>query len=181
MNCIQKKTVSLSGFSESEWYAAYTLPNNEKKVYQELLKRGEEAYLPTHKVLRQWKDRKKQLNVPLFPNYVFLKTAKFNLWPMLEIYGLVRYVTFNGKPAVIPEKEIEAIKQVMSLDMRINEVSREETCMIGERVRIMQGPLLGLEGVVVSRKDKKRLLIGFRTINQTISVDVSVDFLEKVA
>jgi len=92
---------------QSNWYVAYTYPNAEKRVQQRVEESGKEAFLPTQEVVRQWSDRKKKLNMPLFPNYVFVKSEPFFLYKLLEINQLVNFVQFEGKPAVVDPDTIK--------------------------------------------------------------------------
>ncbi len=156
--------------AESNWHVVYTYPNTEKKVYQELTRRQITVFLPTTKVLRQWSDRKKQLEVPLFPSYVFVKVRFKEMWMVTLVDGVARFVKFNGTPAVISESEIDLIKKVIS---GTENVHNENDCVVeGDYVQIEHGPLAGLQGRVMTKKGKKRLYLTLISLNKNISVEI---------
>ena len=93
-----------------EWYAIYTKPRNEKKVAENLAAIGIEVYCPIVTTLKQWSDRKKMVETPLIPSYVFVKIAEANRKDVFQINGVVQYVFWLGKPAIIKPSEIEALK-----------------------------------------------------------------------
>ncbi len=162
--------------NKEDWYVVYTCPNSERKIYNELRKRYITAYLPTREVVRQWSDRKKKVETPLFPNYVFVKVPKKNMWSVLMINGVVRFISFNGAPTVVKDAEMNAVKLLSDSFEIIN----ENSCERGEKVRIKQGPLAGLAGRVVSNQGMMRLYIELESIQKTISVNVGVYQLEKL-
>lgn len=162
---------------QNRWYVVYTNPNTEKRIYTELGRRAIKAFLPTKKVERQWKDRKKKLDVPLFPNYVFVNVAPDEMWTVLMVNGVVKFVSFNGSPAVVRDTEIELVKKVLA---GASVVSGEEVALQGETVRVMQGPLSGLTGRVLNSKGVTRLCLELETVNQIISVDIDAALLARV-
>src|SRR5215469_14792534 len=91
------------------WYAAYTHPRHEKKVAQQLKDRGIEHFLPIYRSVRRWKDRRKELDLVLFPGYVFVHTRLTERLRVLELPGVVRFVSFNGQPAALPCDDVEAL------------------------------------------------------------------------
>ncbi|HBN04651.1 MAG TPA: antitermination protein NusG, partial [Bacteroidales bacterium] len=92
------------------WFALYVQPRKEKVVEKELLKIGYEVYLPLKQELRQWKDRKKLIEVPLIPSYVFMNINEREMWDIVRINGCVKFIWFNGKPCPIPDSQIDSIK-----------------------------------------------------------------------
>src|SRR2546430_13527103 len=93
-------------FYEPLWYAVYTNANHEKRVTQQLEQRSIEHLLPLYESVRRWKDRRVRLQMPLFPGYVFVRLALRDRVELLQIPGIVRLVSFNGRPAALPEEEI---------------------------------------------------------------------------
>jgi transcription antitermination factor NusG len=162
---------------EKDWLVIYTIPKNENKVYSELLKRGIDAYLPMRSVVRQWSDRKKKIQVPLLPNYVFLKPSRQKMWSVVGITGVVRYVSFEGKPAIVRQKEIDVIKKIQQSNYTVHD---DEKCAIGDRMRITAGPLAGLEGVLYQKKGGDRFCIELESISKSIAVEVPTHLLVKV-
>ncbi len=159
------------------WYVVYTCPNSEKKIYKELSRRKINAFLPIKTEVRQWWDRKKKLEVPLFPNYVFVNVSLKEIWTVLMVNGVVRLISFDGVPAVVKDAEIDMIKQLSSVTNKIN---NENGCIKGEKVQVKEGPLSGLMGKVKDMKGTTRLFVELETIHQVISVDIETAFLEKV-
>src|SRR5664279_5154824 len=92
------------------WFALYTRSRAEKKVYNELVHRNIDAFLPMHKVMRQWSDRKKIVEAPLFNSYLFVNITEKEHLPTLQVEGVVRFISFEGKAVAIPPQQIEAIK-----------------------------------------------------------------------
>src|SRR5919108_3280134 len=102
----------------SEWYALYTRPRHEKQVFQELFEKEIEAFLPTYKVRRRWSDRYKVIDEPLFKNYLFVNVDyDRRYYDTLRPYGAVGFVIFDGKPAPIPENEIEAVRRLAASEV----------------------------------------------------------------
>src|ERR1700758_5679546 len=100
------------------WYAAYTHPRHEKKVAQQLQERGIEPFLPIYRSVRKWKDRRKELDLVLFPGYVFVHTPLRERLRVLQLPGVVRFVSFNGQPAALPGDDIEALRKGLSQGFR---------------------------------------------------------------
>ena len=163
--------------SAPEWYAVYTYPNVEKKVHEKITEMGVETYLPLQKVVKQWSDRKKSVSLPLFPNYVFVKTTPQRRFDLFRIKGLVRFVAFEGKPVSIPEQEIEMIRKMVG-QVGVAFTSSSTTGRVGERVKIIQGQFAGTEGLIVRETGRKsRLVVQIKALKQTVSIDVAADHL----
>src|SRR4051794_27674697 len=96
------------------WYAVYTRPRWEKKIALKLEEQGYEAYCPLNRVVRQWSDRKKTVQEPLFKGYVFVKVEEKAKWKVREIDGILNYVFWNGRPGIVREQEIETIKRFLN-------------------------------------------------------------------
>ncbi len=158
------------------WYAIYTKPKHEKKVYKELADRNKEVFLPLVMRLRQWKDRKKWLESPLFTSYLFVRIDFKYRHEILETTGVVKIVSFRGVPAVIPDWQIDAVKQML----RYPETLRlEKYIRPGEVVEVIDGPFKGLRGTVVTLRNETRLLITIEGIMQSVSVEIESDFLKR--
>lgn len=157
--------------SQPHWYAVYTHPKAEKKVYNRLREMGLEAYLPLQQVVRQWSDRKKKMEAPLFPNYVFVKTSAVRRYDVCRIPELVRFVTCDNQPVVIPEKNINDIRRLLTGEVEVYEnASHYKT---GERVKVVHGQFAGTEGVLVKVNGKKRLVVQLEVLRKVIAVDIS--------
>ncbi|CAN5482623.1 UpxY family transcription antiterminator [soil metagenome] len=162
--------------SDSEWYILYTMPKLERKVYTNLTKDGLEAFLPFCNVMRQWSDRKKTVQVPLFPNYIFVKLQEKQRNIVFYINGVVRYICTEGHPCKVSQSVIDSIKIGMSSNPEIS----SEPFVIGQHVKVCSGPLSGLVGVLVERKGKNKLAINLEGIQKVIMVDVLATQLELV-
>ena len=134
------------------WLAVYTRPRWEKKAARLLEERGIECYCPLNKIRRNWSDRIKVVEEPLFKSYVFVKIADEHRLPVRTTAGVINFVYWDGKPAVIKEKEIEAIKRF--LDEYENVEAYPVGIKVNQRVRITNGSFMDLEGKVVELKGK---------------------------
>src|SRR6478672_10641632 len=90
----------------TKWYIIYTFPNLEKRIHAELIRKSIKAYLPLQKVIRKWSDRKKELKIPMFPNYIFINATEKDRGKILNISGILKFISFGGKPAVMSDDEI---------------------------------------------------------------------------
>jgi len=136
-----------------KWLAVYTRPRWEKKVNQLLIEKGVESYCPLNKVRRKWSDRVKVVEEPLFKSYVFLKVNDEGRTTVRMTPGVINFVYWNGKPAVIKEKEINAIKRF--LDEYENVEVRPMDLKVQQRVIITTGPLMDQQGKVLAVRQKK--------------------------
>lgn len=162
---------------QKNWYVVYTCPNKEKKICHELGRRNITAFLPTMQVVRQWSDRKKSIEVPLFPNYLFVNIPPGERWVVLMVSGVVNFVVYNGIPAVVKDTEIDLVKKII---LERTEISTGHCCITGEKVRVKHGPLAGLVGRVIGQKGMLRLYVELETIHQSISIDIDASFLTSI-
>lgn len=135
-----------------KWYAVYTRPRWEKKVNNLLQQKNIESYCPLNKVRRKWSDRVKMVEEPLFKSYVFVKIDEHGRTAVRMTDGVVNFVYWDGKPAVIKEKEIQAIK--LFLDEHENVELVKMDLKPDQRVRIIAGPMMDQEGKVLEVKNK---------------------------
>jgi len=161
--------------NEKKWYALYTKPRWEKKVSQLLNERRIENYLPLQKMLKQWSDRKKWVQEPLFRSYIFVHISSDEYLPSLQTSGVVRFVTFEKKAVTIPPVQIEAIKTyVQTGEEMIQDIPDVKT---GDRVVVIRGSLKGLEGTLVQVSKKKRLRIMIDGIQQSLHIKVPLSHI----
>lgn len=135
-----------------KWLAVYTRPRWEKKVNQLLTEKGVESYCPLNKVRRKWSDRVKVVEEPLFKSYVFVKVSDADRAAVRMTSGAINFVYWDGKPAVIKEKEITAIRRF--LDEYENVEARPAELKVNQRVRITNGSLMDQEGKVLDVRHK---------------------------
>ena len=165
--------------AEKKWLVFYTKSRNEKKAYRNLQKFGFEAFLPLHKVVRQWSDRKKKLEVPLFNSYIFVRDIEANIPEILKVPGLVWNIRHNGKPAVLPEKDYQNILRFIESGLTI-EIGPAEDLQRGDKVEVMDGPLRGAVGFLSGDYNEEKFTIEIETISQVLKVSVDKRLLKKI-
>jgi transcription antitermination factor NusG len=153
----------------SAWYAAYTCSRHEKRIAQQLQDRGIEYFLPVYRSVRRWKDRKKELELVLFPGYVFVRLELTNRLQVLQLPGVVSFVSFNGQPAVLPGNDIDALRNGLSHNML---AEHHPFLNVGRRVRVVYGPLSGAQGILVRRRNNSRLVISIEAIMRSVAVEI---------
>lgn len=161
------------------WFAVYTLPRSEKKACAELLKKGIDAYLPLLRTLRQWSDRKKWVEEPLFRSYLFVNIPQSQYFDVLNTNGVVRYITFEGKAVPIPEKQIGAIRFYLEETdhFLLDEDRGQANLPPGSPVEIIRGPLRGLKGQLVDHQGHKRVRIEIEALGQFLHLTISTSDL----
>jgi transcription antitermination factor NusG len=162
------------------WYAIYTLPRAEKKTYAELVKKGIETYLPLERSLKQWSDRKKWVEEPLFRSYIFVNISQGSYFDVLNTTGVVRYITFEGKAVPIPEKQIEAIRYFLAGES-INSYPADSDGMDhytpGTFVEVIKGPLTGISGELVQVAGRHKVRVEISAVGQSILVTIPISQL----
>ena len=162
---------------EPRWYAVYTYANHDKKVRDQLKQRSVESFLPVYETVRRWKDRRVRLELPLFPGYVFVHLALRDRLRVLQIPNVVRLVGFGGQPAALPDQEIEALRQGLAREMRIEPYPYLK---VGHRVRVKSGPLQGLKGILTRKKNGSRFVISLGLIMRSVATEIDVAELEPI-
>src|ERR1700758_3866564 len=155
---------------EPHWYAAYTRANHENRVASQLRERCVEHFLPVCECERRWKDRRVKLQMPLFPGYVFVRVAFRDRLRVLQTPGIVYLVGFAGHPAPMPQEDILAIQNCLSQGLQV------EPCpylRVGHRVRVIRGPLEGLQGRIVRRKNRSRFILSFDLLQRAVAIEVN--------
>jgi transcription elongation factor/antiterminator RfaH len=152
-----------------QWYAVCTRSNHEKCAATHLEQRSIEHFLPLYESVRQWKDRRKRLECPLFPGYLFVRIPLQERLRVLVTPGVVRLVGFDNRPAALPDQEIEALRNVL-----VHGVHSEPHpyLSVGRRVRITRGALAGMEGVLLRKKGRVRLVLSIDLIRQSAMIEV---------
>jgi transcription antitermination factor NusG len=177
METLDRRNGSTARSDATRWYAAYTCANHEKRVAEQLGAREVEYFLPLHESVRKWKDRRVRLQLPLFPGYIFVHMALCDRLKVQQVPGLARLVGFDGTPAELPEQEIETLR--MSL---VNGVRAEphRYLVAGRRVRVMNGPMAGLRGILTRKKSNARLVVSLELIQRAIAVEIDEADIEPV-
>ena len=159
------------------WCAIYTRHQHEKAIAQILSAKGLEVFLPLYKATRRWKDRTMHLSLPLFPCYLFLRGMKERRLDVVTTPGIVSILSFNGEVATVPESEIESVRRVVEWG---NRVEPHPFLRCGDRVRVISGPLQGLEGILVRKKNLYRLVLSVEILERSAAVEVDVSAVERV-
>lgn len=155
----------------SNWYVFYTKSRQEKKVADYFLSKGENVFLPTHVVVRQWSDRRKKIEVPLFNSYIFFNIEPHDIVRILQHPGIAWNIRHNEAPAVVPDAEITTIKRFMATGMHI-EIQPTENLVPGELVEIHAGPLKGTKGIYLQSENESRLSVSLESIGLSMVVQV---------
>lgn len=164
--------------AEKEWYAAYTMSRHEKQVASYCARIGIEYFLPLYHSKRVWKNRTKvDLEMPLFPNYIFVQLAPGDYGPLLRIPGILSTVGNAAGPVAIPEVEIDTLRRVV----RCNRVEPHLSIAIGDRIRVTTGPLRGIAGVVLRKGNSIRLVVTLDLIGKGVSVEIDPRALEIIS
>lgn len=136
---------------EARWYAAYTSARHEKKIATELARLGVAYFLPLYNSVRRWKDRRIQLELPVFPSYIFVHLPLVERLRVLQVPGAVRLVGFSSSPVPLLDSEIARIRSILQNQFR---AEPHPYLAKGKRVRVTSGPIAGFEGIIVRRKNK---------------------------
>ena len=151
------------------WYAIWTRSRHEQVVREQLQRKGIEAFLPTIMKWSRWKDRKKQIDWPLFPGYCFVRFDGADRLPVLKCSGVVNIVSFDGDIVPIPEHEIDSIRRLIESDLQFDPCPLIREGMI---VEVTHGPLKGVVGRLVRKGAHARLILSVDLIGQAVSVEV---------
>ncbi|HEY1660379.1 MAG TPA: UpxY family transcription antiterminator [Candidatus Sulfotelmatobacter sp.] len=158
-------------FAKPHWYAVYTCARHEKCVAEQMGRREIRAFLPVYRSVRRWKDRRKEIEMALFPSYVFVRVALQDRLRVLEIPGVVSIVGAGSKPEPLADHEIEPFLHGVEgcLKMEPHPFLR-----VGRRVRLRSGPMAGMEGVLLRRKngDGVRLIVSLEILMRAVAVEI---------
>ena len=169
-------------FTQPRWYACYTRARHEKQVADLLEQRQIESYLPLIPRERQWKDRKKLVDFPLFPSYVFGRFTLADVHRVLSLPGVATIVRVKSQPIAIPEEDLENIRRfVKAIGESGFEPKPVPFVHEGERVRVREGPFRGVVGIVLELRNRGRILVGLEAIGQGMEIDIDAQMLEPFA
>jgi transcriptional antiterminator RfaH len=167
-----------SGLSKFMWFAVYTATHHEKQVHEQLTGRRVDSYLPLYKADRHWKKRSAMtIDIPLFPNYVFVRITHSQRTAVLGTPGVYSIVGSGPKAWELSEREIETLRA--GLPKR--KVRPHPYLVVGDRARIKSGVMAGLEGVIVRQKNNLHLILNLDQIMQSIAIEVAPEELELIS
>ncbi len=164
---------------EKKWHALYVNSRAEKKVGELLISKGIETYVPLHKVMKQWSDRKKLVEVPLLNGYVFVNIDRTQYEKTLQTRGVVNFVKTNGSIGVVRDVEIDRLKQLIELGYHIDATVTAKY-KEGDKVKISSGPLKNIEGFVIENKEGRFIDVLLESIGQSIRVKLPEGILTQI-
>jgi len=175
----QPSTSCVLQVENSFWFAVQTRPRHEKKVSVELLEKGLLSFLPLQRQQRQWSDRQKWIELPLFSNYVFVRMGgdAEQRTRVLRTMGVVRFAGASGHGTPIPEVQIEDLRAIVK---RRIPMAPHAFVNVGEKVRIRGGALNGIEGVLMAIKDNRRLVVSVDLIQKSVAIQLDGFEVERV-
>ncbi len=162
----------------SHWYAIYTSSRHEKRVHEHLGHRRVERFLPLYRAVHRWKNGcKVQVELPLFPGYLFVRIGKRERAQVLNVPGVLSFVGMRGQPAPLSDLEIDTLRS----GLHLQKFEPYRKLAIGQRVRIKAGSLSGLAGVLVRNANGMRVVLTVELIQQSVAVELDMADVEPVA
>jgi transcription antitermination factor NusG len=174
----EEKKIIRNSSSEKKWYAVYTRPRAEKLVYERLIEVEIETFLPLQKTYRMWSDRKKLVEKPLLSSYIFVRTNHHDFPKVYKTLGVVKFITFEGQPASIPQKQIDNLRLLIDSDAEI-EISSEKF-EPGNNVEVVSGSLIGLTGELIKIGSKNRVVVRIDRLDKNLILKIPKTFLRKI-
>lgn len=167
--------------SSAQWYACYTRARHEKQVERLLSERGIESYLPLVPKVSQWKDRRKLVQFPLFPGYLFTRFELPDMQRVLGLPGIANIVRSQGRPVPVAVDDLDNVRRFEAA-LQGGDVPVELVPYMaeGQWVEVMEGPFQGVRGIVVSRRSRRRVLVGLQVIGQGMEVDIDTRVLKPI-
>lgn len=165
-------TANIEAARPDPWLVLRTRSHHEKIVESGLREKQINAYLPKHRVVRRWNDRKRVLEMALFPGYVFVQPREDQFENIRNLRGSCGFVVRGNKPAAMPEKDLEAVKILVDSGI---DLAVDPKLVPGLRVEVTSGPFMGIQGELVRIKSQDRLVINAYLINSSVSVEVDTD------
>jgi transcription antitermination factor NusG len=151
------------------WLAVKVRPNFEKTVSAQFQARGIDGFLPLYSSRRQWNDRVKTLELPLFPGYVFCRIDPRHRVPVLQVPGVTGFIAFGKTLAPIPDEEIHAVKMIIQSKLQ---ASPCPFLRVGQTVLINKGPLAGIEGILTEFRNNYRIVVSVPMLQRSVSADI---------
>ena len=163
----------------SQWFAVRTSSGREKSVAAQLQARGIEEFLPFYRTRRQWSDRTKDVELPLFPGYLFCRFDYNDRRPILLTPGVQMIVGVGKLPAPVSDIEVDNLRRVVASGAVAH--PHDQYLTVGERVRIREGSLAGVEGILVGVKNSWRIVLSVELLQRSVSVELDRAAIEPVA
>jgi transcription termination/antitermination protein NusG len=163
---------------EDPWFALRVKPNHEKPVAAALRGKGLEEFLPLLRTRRQWSDRVKVIDLPLFPGYLFCRLNLEDRMPLLTTPGFLYIVGIGRNPEPVDESEILAIQSVLRTGVP---VTPWPSLVVGQKVELKNGPLRGLQGVLSKIANQHRIYVSVTLLKRSISVEVDPQWVQPLS
>lgn len=163
---------------EHNWYAVCTRHQHERVVARILEYKNFETFLPLYKARRRWQDRIKEITVPLFPGYLFVREGLERWFAILTTPGVSSIVSWGARPAAIPLLEIEGLRRIVASTLR---VEPHPFLRSGDRVRVKHGPIAGVEGILLRKKNTARLVLSLEMLGKSAAVEVDATDVERIS
>lgn len=151
------------------WFSIVSKPQHERAVCDGLTQKGLETFLPQYEATRRWSDRVKRLQLPLFPQYVFCRFDPARRWQVLQTAGVRSIVAFGGESAAIPDHDIERVRALVASHLTLEPWPFLKT---GQRVRVQEGPLEGLEGIIADASGTHRVVVSLDLLQRSVAVQI---------
>jgi transcription antitermination factor NusG len=163
---------------DKRWVALYTASRHEKQVHRQLADKNTDAFLPLYSARREWKKRKSvDIDLPLFPNYVFARIAREQRAGVLGTPGVFSIVGSSREAWELPEREVEALRSAASQ----RKLEPHPYLVVGERARVRSGPLAGLEGVIIRKKKNLQIVMSLDQIMRSVAIEVEAHEVEPLS
>ncbi len=160
-----------------QWYAVHTFPRHEKRVAEHLRLKSIESFLPLYRSRRRWKNGlRAELELPLFPGYLFTRLSRCEWTSVLQAPSVVTLVGWRGQPQAIPEGEVDTVRR----SLEFLKAEPHPFLAVGDRVRIVSGPLDGVQGLLVRRKQDFRVVLSVEVLARSMAVEVDMDAIVKI-
>jgi transcription antitermination factor NusG len=170
--------LAYTGNAQPDWFAAYTMSRHEKRIAAHCERIGIEQFLPLYTSQRSWKNRTTvDLQMPLFPNYIFVRLLPQDHGPLMRLPGLLSTVGNAAGPVVIPDGDMELLRRIIACKA----IEPHPFMAKGDKVRVVTGPLAGLIGVVLEKGNGLRFIVTLDMIGKSVSLDIDGSALELIA
>jgi transcription antitermination factor NusG len=177
MNLLKEKLETPAVKTTQPWHALSLRYQHEAIAARYLFLCGHNVFLPLYSAVHQWRDRNKQLRVPLFPGYLFIQGGLERKTQILNAPGVSRLVGWSGRPAVIPQEQIDSVRNLLDSSLP---VEPHNYLRCGERVRIHDWALQGMEGILIRKKNSLRLVVSVDLLGRSASIEVDSKSIEPV-
>jgi transcription antitermination factor NusG len=176
MQTMEMDVVERQELSRTEWFAVHTRYQHEQQVNEQLGRKGFETFYPTCSKWNKWSDRKKKISHPLFPGYLFVTDVENRRLQVVETHGVCGIVSVAGMPAPIPATEIEAIRRAVASPYTIE---AHEYLNAGDQVRVIEGPLTGVTGILARNDKSARLVLSVELLGRSVAVEIAAGSVER--